>query len=85
MLMLAKGCTCHLEQLCHELVGDCKTITKGIDVQMQSLMFFSMMLEDNRHWVEWADHATTNNCCTVCSEKYRQTKLSDLYLSNKNL
>ena len=59
-----------LEQLCHELVGDFKTITQ--QGCRRSNADPDIRLHDvGRHEVERTDHATANNCCTVCSEKYR--------------
>ena len=73
-----------LEQLCNELVGDVRTTTQqgrrrsdaDPDVRLSNV---------GRHEVERAEHATTNNRCTVCSENYRRAKLANPSLREKDL
>ena len=72
-----------LKKLCHELVGDYRTTTQ--QGRRRSDADPDVRLSDvGRHMVERADHATTNNRCTVCSEKYRRAKLANLHLSDKD-
>ena len=73
-----------LEQLCNELVGDVRTTTQqgrrrsdaDPDVRLSNV---------GRQEVERAEHATTNNRCTVCSEKYKRAKLANPSLREKDL
>ena len=73
-----------LEQLCHELVGHFRTTTQQGRRRLNADL--DICLSDvGRHEVERAEHATTDNRCTVCSEKYRRAKLAHSKLSNTDL
>ncbi|XP_050392713.1 piggyBac transposable element-derived protein 4-like [Patella vulgata] len=64
-----------LEKLCHQLVGVVRNMTqKG---RRRSDTDQEIRLGDvGQHVCERAEHATTNNRCVVCTEKYRRAKLS---------
>ena len=73
-----------LEQLCHKLVRHFRTTARQGRRSLNADP--DICLSDvGRHEVENVEHATTNNRCTVCSEKCRRAKLANPKLSDKDL
>lgn len=73
-----------LEQLCNELVGDVRNNTQ--QGRRRSDADPDIRLSDvGSHEVERAEHATTNNRCTVCCEKHRRAKLVNPAATYKDL
>jgi len=74
-----------LEDLCENLVGDIRKPTATPNRVPAATREETRLKRDAHHDVERPEHATTNNCCVVCREKYARAKQNNPNLAEKDL